>query len=283
MLGGDAVVTVQTDLEEATSFIRRCSPLRPKVGLVLGSGLSAFASALRQPTRIPYREVPHFPTPTAVGHPGELAVGAFDGIEVAVLTGRAHLYEGYSARQVVFPVRTLGRLGVEILLVTNAAGSVNVNYRPGDLMVIEDHINLTGANPLVGPPEDQLGERFIDLSDAYDAELRTIAWQACRKAKVPVHKGTYIAFSGPSYETPAEIHMARLLGADAVGMSTVPEVIAARQIGMRVLGLSCLTNMAAGVLKKKLDHQEVLEVAERVKQSLMEVLGHIIREAAKQP
>jgi purine-nucleoside phosphorylase len=275
-------MSLTADLDEAAAFIRCRSPLPSKVGLVLGSGLSAFGGALRQAVRIPYRDIPHFPTPTAVGHPGELVVGTFEGIEVAVMTGRAHLYEGYTVRQVVFPIRVLGRLGVEILLVTNAAGSVNVNYRPGDLMVIEDHINLTGANPLVGPPDEQLGERFIDLSDAYDAELRTIAWQACRKARVPVRKGTYIAFSGPSYETPAEIHMARLLGADAVGMSTVSEVIAARQMGMRVLGLSCLTNMAAGVLKKKLDHQEVLEVAERVKHSLMDVLGRIIQEAAKQ-
>ncbi|PYQ17934.1 MAG: purine-nucleoside phosphorylase, partial [Acidobacteria bacterium] len=195
--------------------------------------------------------------------------------------GRVHHYEGYRLDQVVFPVRVLGRLGIQAVILTNAAGSVNVNYKPGELMVIEDHINLLG-NPLIGPNDDRLGLRFFDMSDAYDPKLREIAEKACWKAGVPVRKGVYIAMTGPSYETPAEIRMARTLGADAVGMSTVPEVIAARHMGIRVLGLSCITNMAAGVTKQKLDHREVLEIGEKAKVGLLEVLGRIIAEAAKQ-
>jgi purine-nucleoside phosphorylase len=197
------------------------------------------------------------------------------------MAGRVHLYEGYPVSQVVFPVRMLGRMGVKTLVLTNAAGSVNVNYKPGELVVLSDHINLTGVNPLTGPNEDELGPRFPDLSDAYDAALREIAEKACWKAGVTVRKGVYLGLSGPSYETPAEIRMARALGADVVGMSTVLEVIAARHMGLRCLGISCVTNMAAGVLKQKIDHQEVLEVGERVKQGLLEVLGRIVTEAAR--
>jgi purine-nucleoside phosphorylase len=203
-------------------------------------------------------------------------------VAVACMAGRVHFYEGYTMPQVVFPVRVLARIGVKILIVTNAAGSVNVNYKPGELMVIEDHINMLGTNPMIGRNEETLGERFFDMTEPYDAKLREVAEKACWKAGVTVRKGVYIAFTGPSYETPAEIRMCRTLGADAVGMSTVPEVIAARHMGLRVLGLSCITNMAAGVLKKKLDHKEVLEVGERVKHALMDVLGTLIQESAKQ-
>jgi purine-nucleoside phosphorylase len=184
---------------------------------------------------------------------------------------------------VVFPVRVLGRLGVKVLVLTNAAGSVNVNYKPGELMVLEDHINLMGMNPLIGPNEESLGERFFDMTEAYDPRLREIAERACWKAAVTVRKGVYLAVTGPSYETPAEIRMARALGADAVGMSTVPEVIAARHMGIRVLAISCITNMAAGVTRQKLDYREVLEVGHRVRAGLLEVLGRIIVEAAKEP
>jgi len=269
-------------IEEAVGFVGQRTKHRPVVGLVLGSGLGAFAETLDQATRIPYAEIPHFPRSTAVGHKGELVIGVSHGVPVAVMAGRVHFYEGYSLEQVVFPVRVLGRFGVRVLILTNAAGSVNVNYRPGELMVLEDHISFIGANPLHGENLDALGERFPDLSDAYDTRLREIAERACMKAGVTVRKGVYMAFAGPSYETPAEVKMARTLGADAVGMSTVPEVIAARHMKLRVLAISCLTNMAAGVLKKKLDHKEVLEVGERSKAGLMDVLARIIQDAAKQ-
>ena len=274
-------MTLLADLGEATRFIQSKSALRPTIGLVLGSGLGAFARSLERATAIPYGEIPRFPLSTAIGHSGELVVGYCQGVPVAVMSGRAHLYEGYTLQEVVFPVRVLARMGVKILILTNAAGSVNVNYKPGELMVISDHINFMGGNPMMGPNEDQLGLRFFDMSEAYDPRLREIAENACWKAGVTVRKGVYIAFSGPSYETPAEIKMSRTLGADAVGMSTVPEVIAARHMGVRVLGISCITNMAAGVIKKPLDHREVLEVGEKVKAGLIDVLGRIILEAAK--
>jgi len=274
-------VTLLANLGEAVRFIQSKTPLRPAIGLVLGSGLGAFARSLEKATAIPYGEIPHFPTSTAIGHSGELVVGHCQGVPVAVMAGRAHLYEGYTLQQVVFPVQVLGRMGVKILVLTNAAGSVNVAYKPGELMVISDHINFMGGNPMIGPNEDQLGLRFFDMSEAYDPHLREIAEKACWKAGVTVRKGVYIAFTGPSYETPAEIKMSRAMGADAVGMSTVPEVIAARHMGVRVLGISCITNMAAGVIKKPLDHREVLEVGEKVKAGLIDVLGRIIVEAAK--
>jgi purine-nucleoside phosphorylase len=219
---------------------------------------------------------------TAIGHSGELAIGSSQGVPLAVMSGRAHLYEGYTAEQVVFPVRVLGRMGVKIVIFTNAAGSVNVNYHPGELMIITDHINFMGVNPLLGPNEDALGLRFFDMTEPYDPILGQLAERACSKVGMTVRKGVYIAFSGPSYETPAEIKMARALGADAVGMSTVPEVIAARHMGMRVLGISCITNMAAGVLKKKLDHREVLDTAEKVREGLIEVLQRLVSDVAKQ-
>jgi purine-nucleoside phosphorylase len=271
-----------SQLGEAERYVLERTKLRPTVGLILGSGLGAFAQTLTEATRIPYRDIPHFATSTAVGHSGELVVGKSNGVPVACMAGRVHFYEGYTMSQVVFPVRVLARMGVKILIVTNAAGSVNVNYKPGELMVIEDHINMLGTNPMIGRNEETLGERFFDMTEPYDTKLREIAEKACWKAGITVRKGVYIAFTGPSYETPAEIRMCRTLGADAVGMSTVPEVIAARHMGLRVLGLSCITNMAAGVLKKKLDHKEVLEVGERVKHALMDVLGTLIQESAKQ-
>ena len=269
------------EAEQAAAFVRGRCKLRPTVGLVLGSGLGAFAESLNNATRIPFAEIPHFPTSTAIGHRGEMVLGAAGDTPVAVMNGRVHYYEGYSPAQVVFPVRVLGRLGVKILVMTNAAGSVNINYKPGELMIITDHVNYMGINPLIGPNEEQLGPRFFDMSDAYDPKLQEIAERACSKVGMTVRRGVYIAFNGPSYETPAEIKAARTLGADAVGMSTVPEVIAARHMGIRVLALSCITNMAAGVLKKKLHHTEVLEVAEKVKAGLLEVLGRVLADAAR--
>jgi purine-nucleoside phosphorylase len=265
----------------AAERIASRTALRPAVGVVLGSGLGAFADALDGSVRIPYSEIPHFPTSTAIGHKGELVVGQCRGVPVAVMAGRVHHYEGYPLQQVVFPVRVLGRFGVKALVLTNAAGAVNTSFRPGELMIIDDHINLMGSNPMIGPNEEALGERFFDMSEAYDRALREVGERACRAAGATVHHGVYIALTGPSYETPAEIRMLRALGADAVGMSTVPEVIAARHMGIRVLGISCLTNMAAGVLPQKLDHREVLEVGERVKGKLLEVLARCVVEAAR--
>ena len=272
---------VVSELDDAVVFIQGKTALRPALGLVLGSGLGAFAQTLEEATAIPYGQIPHFPTSTAIGHRGELVVGKSNGVPVAVMAGRVHFYEGYTFSQVVFPVRVLGRMGVKSLVLTNAAGGINVDFRPGELMVIDDHINLTGSNPLIGPNEDALGERFFDMSEAYDPALGTIAANACKAVGLTAHRGVYLGLTGPSYETPAEIRMGRILGADAVGMSTVPETIAARHMGVRVLGISCITNMAAGVLKQKLDHREVLEVGERVKTGLMDVLARVLQEAAK--
>ena len=269
-------------ISEAARAIQGRSPLRPAIGLVLGSGLGGFAQSLDQAVAIPYGEIEHFPTSTAIGHKGELLLGTSQGVPVAVMAGRVHYYEGYRPEEVVFPVRVLARMGVKALILTNAAGSVNVNYKPGELVVLDDHINLMGMNPLIGPNDEQLGPRFFDMTEAYDPVLRQIAEKACWKAGVTVRHGVYVAVAGPSYETPAEIRAFRTLGADVVGMSTVPEVIAARHLGLRVLAISCVTNMAAGVTKKKLDHLEVLEVGRKVQASLSDVLATIIAETARQ-
>ncbi len=269
-------------LDEAVAHVRSRSSSRPAVGVVLGSGLGAFADALEERTAIPFGEIPHFPASTVAGHGGAQVLGRSQGVPVAVMKGRVHYYEGYTLSEVVFPVRVLGRLGVRTLVLTNAAGGVNTLVAPGDLMVIEDHINLLG-NPLLGPNEDALGPRFPDLSEAYDRGLREVTQAACEAVGVRCQRGVYLALSGPSYETPAEIRMARVLGADAVGMSTVPEVIAARHLGMRVAGLSCITNMAAGVSPRKLDHREVLETGERMTAALLQVLARIVAAAAKEP
>ena len=262
--------------EEAARLIERATTLRPRIGVVLGSCLSAFSDSLQEPTRIPYASIPHFPLSTAIGHRGELVIGRARGVPVAVLSGSAHLYEGYTANQVALPARILGRFGVDTLLLTNAAGAIRESLRPGDLMVVDDHINLMGGSPLVGPNDPRLGERFFDMSEAYDPALRALAKEACTSAGLRPQSGVYIGFRGPSYETPAEIRMARTLGADAVGMSTIPEVLAARHMGIRVLAISCITNMAAGILAQKLDHQEVLRVGESTKTTLVDVLGRVV-------
>ncbi len=266
-------------LDEAAAAVRARTPLEPQVGVILGSGLGAFGDSLDDAVELPYSEIPHFPASTVVGHGGALVLGRCRGVPVAVMKGRVHFYEGYSLEQVVFPARVLGRLGIRTLVVTNAAGAVNRSYAPGELMVIEDHINLLG-NPMIGPNPAALGERFFDMSEAYDRGLRDAAEAACQAAGVRSHRGVYLALTGPSFETPAEIRAFRTLGADAVGMSTVPEVTAARHMGIRVAGISCLTNMAAGVLDQKLDHHEVLETGERVKGQLLEVLARLVQAAA---
>jgi purine-nucleoside phosphorylase len=261
-----------SQLHETVAFIRKKSGVRPTIGLILGSGLGAFADTIQNPEVIPFDELPHFPRSTVLGHAGRLLLGEADGVPVAVMQGRVHFYEGYSMREVVFPVRVLGCLGIRQLIVTNAAGGVNFDFRPGDLMLITDHINMMGTNPLIGPNVEELGVRFPDLSEAYDGAMREAALRAGGRLGVPLRQGVYIGLTGPTYETPAEIRACRTLGADAVGMSTVPEVIAAGQMGIRVLGISCITNMAAGILPSKLTHQEVMDTTERVREQFVSLL-----------
>jgi purine-nucleoside phosphorylase len=251
-------------LEEAASMVAFGIDTRPKVAIVLGSGLGLLAGEVEDPTSIPYSQIPHFPVSTAPGHAGRLILGKFEGQPVAMMAGRVHLYEGYTAAQVVFPIRLLRLLGVESLIVTNAAGGVNPRFSSGALMLITDHINLTGLNPLIGPNDDRFGTRFPDMTEAYAPELRALAERAAARTGVSLKQGVYLGLLGPTYETPAEVRMVRILGGDAVGMSTVLEVIAANHMGMRVLGISCITNMAAGMLPQKLEHGEVMETAARV-------------------
>jgi len=262
--------------EAAARFIQKKTKLRPKIALVLGSGLGAFADEFAGATRIPYAKIPHFPRSTAIGHAGQLVLGKVDGIEVAGMQGRVHLYEGYSAQDVAFPIRVFSRLGVKAVILTNAAGGIKKEFTQGRLVVISDHINLQGANPLSGPNAEKFGPRFPDMTNAYDKKFRELALAAGRGLGIDLGEGVYAALAGPSYETPAEIRYLRSIGADLVGMSTVPEVITARHSGIRTLGISCVTNAAAGVLDQPLDHKEVLETAERVKSQFIGLLRAVI-------
>ena len=262
--------------ESAAQFLLSQTSLRPRIGLVLGSGLGAFADELSEATRIPYAQIPSFPRSTAVGHAGNMVIGKADGIPVAAMQGRVHLYEGYSPQQVAFPTRVLGRMGVQALVLTNASGGINLEYKQGALVVITDHINLQGHNPLVGPNEERFGERFPDMTQAYWKPYRDIVLAEARKLGKSVYQGVYAGLLGPSYETPAEIRYLRAIGADLVGMSTIPEVIAARHLGMKVLAISCVTNMAAGILDKPIHHAEVLETGERVKGDFVGLLRAVL-------
>jgi len=250
--------------ESAAAFILSKTKLRPQIGLVLGSGLGGFADDLSEAVRVRYADIPSFPRSTAVGHAGQLVIGKSGDVPVAVMQGRVHLYEGYSAAEVAFPTRVLGRLGVRTLILTNAAGGINVEYGQGALVILRDHINLQGQNPLTGENDERFGHRFPDMSYAYAKRLREIAIEEAGRLGIARHEGVYAALAGPSYETPAEIRYLRTIGADLVGMSTVAETIAARHMGIEVLAISCVTNMAAGILDKALDHEEVLEVGRRV-------------------
>jgi purine-nucleoside phosphorylase len=263
-------------LDDAVRAIRAATPLEPRVGVVLGSGLGGLADALEGATEIPFVDIPGWPVPTAVGHAGVLVVGALDGVPVAVMRGRAHLYEGIGPERVVFGVRVLGRLGIRTLVVTNAAGGIDESLRPGQLVLVSDHVNLQGTSPLVGPNDDSLGPRFPDLSDAYDPELRARAREAAAKLGIELGEGVYTAWLGPQFETPAEIRFMRAIGGDLVGMSTVQEVIAARHMGIRCLGISVVTNMAAGVLPEKIDHEAVLEVGARAAGDLTSLLRELV-------
>jgi purine-nucleoside phosphorylase len=262
--------------ETAAQSVLQRVPLRPTIGLVLGSGLGSFADSLTDSTKIPFAEIPAFPSSTAIGHAGQMVIGKAGTVPVAVMQGRVHLYEGYSAQQVVFPMRVLGRMGIRAVILTNAAGGINLTYKQGALVALSDHINLQGANPLVGPNDDRLGLRFPDMTHAYDKSHRAMAREEARKLDIPLQEGVYAALLGPSYETPAEIRYLRTIGADLVGMSTALEVIAARHMGIQVLAISCVTNMAAGILDQPLSHEEVMETGERVKTSFEALLRAVL-------
>ena len=272
-----AEMTYFERVQEAASAIRTRAGAAPGVAIVLGSGLGEFASRLKEPVSIAYADLPHWPASAVVGHEGRLVIGTLAGRRVAALSGRAHFYEGHDLHTVTFAVRAIGVLGVKTLILTNAAGGINSrDLTPGTLMVIDDHINLLGSNPLVGPNDDRFGPRFPDMTEAYSTRLRALADEVARAQGLRIAHGIYAAVHGPSYETPAEIRFLRTIGADAVGMSTVPETIVARQMGLEVLGLSCVTNAAAGVLPKPLDHDEVMAVARQVRGVFAALLEGII-------
>lgn len=257
--------------DSAAQLILSRTQLRPRIGLVLGSGLGAFADSLADAARVPYAEIPSFPQSTAIGHAGRMVIGKAGEVPVAAMQGRVHLYEGYSAQQVAFPLRVFARMGIKAVILTNAAGGISLGYSQGALVLVRDHINLQGTNPLVGPNDDRFGARFPDMSYAYCKEFRQLAREEASSLGITLHEGVYAALLGPSYETPAEIEYLRRIGADLVGMSTVAEVIAARHMGLNVLAISCVTNMAAGILDQPLSHAEVMETGERVK-SIFEAL-----------
>lgn len=262
--------------DRAAKFILARTKLRPRIGMVLGSGLGAFAEQLSAATKIEYRRIPGFSRSTAIGHAGRLVIGIAEKIPVAVMQGRVHLYEGYSAQQVAFPIRVFSRMGIRAVVITNAAGGINRNFNQGALVAIRDHINLQGANPLIGANEERFGVRFPDMTQAYSKRAREIALEESKTLGIVMHEGVYAAVAGPNYETPAEIRFLEKIGADLVGMSTVPEVIAARHAGLEVLGISCVTNMAAGILDEPLDHSEVLATGERVQNHFVALLRAIL-------
>lgn len=263
-------------IQEAAEYIRAKTADRPEIGLILGSGLGVLGDHMTDVTVIPYHDIPHFPISTVEGHAGELLIGSLAGRKVVLMRGRFHMYEGYGPELTAFPVRVMKALGAGALIVTNAAGGIDTGFGTGDLMLITDHINLTGRNPLIGPNDDELGARFPDMSEAYSKRLRQIATEQAAAQGFELRSGVYAGLLGPSYETPAEIRMLRTLGADAVGMSTVAEVIAARHSGLEVLGISCISNMAAGILDQPLSHAEVMETTERVKSKFLGLVLAVI-------
>src|SRR4030081_849850 len=262
--------------ESAAQRVLAQTSLRPRVGLVLGSGLGGFADSLTEAVRIPYAKIPAFPRSTAIGHAGQMLIGKAGDVVVAAMQGRVHLYEGYSAQEVAFPMRVLGRMGIRAVILTNAAGGIDLSYQRGALVLISDHINLQGQNPLTGPNDERLGPRFPDMTQAYAKAYREFAQEEGQKLGMTLHEGVYVALLGPSYETPAEIRYLRTIGGDLVGMSTVAEVIAARHMGSKVLAISCVPNMAAGILDQPLSHADVLETAQRVKSQFEPLLKAVL-------
>jgi purine-nucleoside phosphorylase len=269
-----------TRAESAAQFLLSQTPLRPPIGLVLGSGLGGFADEFSEATRIPYANIPSFPRSTAVGHAGQMVIGKVGDVPVAAMQGRVHLYEGYSPKEVAFPTRVFGRMGIRALVLTNAAGGINLEYKQGALVVVTDHINLQGHNPLAGPNEDRFGPRFPDMTRAYWKPYREIALRAAHRLGKTLYQGVYAGLLGPSYETPAEIRYLRTIGADLVGMSTIPEVIVGRHMGLKVLAISCVTNMAAGISDEVLNHEDVLASGERVKGDFVALLREVLPEIA---
>ena len=266
--------------EEAAQFVLARTDLRPRIALVLGSGLGAFADELEETVWIPYQDIPYFPRSTAISHAGRLVIGKIAGLALTVMQGRVHYYEGYSPQQVVFPMRVLARVGAKAVVLTNAAGGINPQYGRGALVVLRDHINLQGQNPLIGPNDDRFGVRFPDMTYAYNQEFRRFAREESEAVGGDVYEGVYAAMSGPSFETPAEIRFLRTIGADLVGMSTVPEVIAARHMGVEVLAISCVTNMAAGMTAGIITAEEVLEVGARVMGKFLVLLRRVLPKIA---
>ena len=262
--------------EHAARIIRSRTTETPRVAIVLGSGLGGFADDFNEPVGIPYEEIPGFARSTAEGHAGRLVIGKIDQVPLVAMQGRVHFYEGYSLEQVTFPIRAFKLLGIKTLILTNAAGGVNVQLTQGALMVLSDHLNLMGDNPLRGPNDSRFGPRFPDLTSAYSPELQEIVVEEAKALGVEIRRGIYAALSGPSYETPAEIHLLRALGADAVGMSTVPEVIVARQMNIEVLGISCITNMAAGISDQPINHEEVMATGDRVRETFTQLLRRVV-------
>ncbi|WP_117160707.1 purine-nucleoside phosphorylase [Paraliobacillus sp. X-1268] len=262
---------------EAQTYIKEKLKVQPTIGLILGSGLGVLADEITDAVSIPYADIPHFPVSTVSGHKGQLVIGNLEGKQVIAMQGRFHFYEGYTMEQVTFPVLVMRELGIKQLFVTNAAGGINESFEPGDLMLIEDHINNMGTNPLIGPNDDKLGDRFPDMSQAYNRELITHAKDTAKQLNLKVQTGVYVGNTGPSYETGAEVRMLRYLGGDAVGMSTVPEVIVANHAGLSVLGISCISNMAAGILDQPLNHQEVIETTTRVKQDFLTFVKEMVK------
>ncbi|MGA2002288.1 MAG: purine-nucleoside phosphorylase [Terriglobales bacterium] len=272
----NATADIFAQAESAAAFVVSQTKLLPQIGLVLGSGLGAFADDLTEAVRIPYADIPSFPRSTAIGHAGQLVIGKSLDVPVAVMQGRVHLYEGYSATEVAFPTRVLGRMGIRALILTNAAGGINTAYGQGALVMLRDHINLQGQNPLTGANDERFGHRFPDMTHVYAKRFREIALEEAKKLSIAPHEGVYAALAGPSYETPAEIRFLRTIGADLVGMSTVPEAIAARHMGINLLAISCVTNMAAGTTDQALNHEEVLEVGRRVMGQFIALLRAIL-------
>ena len=277
---GPAVSTLYARAEQAARTIRSRTSLEPRVALVLGSGLGGFADEFAEAVAIPYGEIPGFATSTAEGHAGRLVIGKVGLVPVIAMQGRVHYYEGYSLEEVTFPIRVFKLLGIKRLILTNAAGGIDIELSQGALMVISDHLNLMGVNPLRGPNDERFGPRFPDMSEAYSRDLQQQAVEVARTLGIEIRRGIYAALSGPSYETPAEIHMLRACGADAVGMSTVPETIVARQMGIEVLGISCITNMAAGISDEPINHGEVMETGRRVRDIFTKLLRGVISRLA---
>jgi len=269
-------VILLQQLKESIQYVREFSKLRPRVGLTLGSGLSNFVNVVDVETIVPYKDIPHFAPSTVDGHPGNLILGKIDEVPVVVMQGRIHYYEGHSMERVVYPTRMMAQMGIEKLILTNAAGGIDTKMQPGDFMLIRDHINLTGGNPLIGPNISELGLRFPDMSEAYDREMLERLQSILSRRGIRHSVGVYCGMSGPTYETPAEIHFLRGIGGHAVGMSTVPETIAAKHMGVRVCGISCITNLAAGMTSQKITHEEVKETTQMVEQNFSEFLVEFI-------